>query len=220
MGDIFNLIIVLVSSIVGVVTGIYMIVNAFKSSMNDDAGCLTLVITLPIALPILGGGMMMLGWLLSELPRKAVLTCISVIVVGGLVYLIKHSKLSIANIWKSSIPILWQSIKVFAKMLLGLALLVGVGWGAVELLDSFGNTADIISLVFVLIFVLSAVFLIKFKTTRPRKASVTVTPPKKPPLTPLEKKANQLWKSGDFKNNSEYFWTEYESLIKQVKDEQ
>jgi hypothetical protein len=196
---------------------IVAVANAIKK--ND---LFTAIIYLPFGVIMIAGGGMVLLWLISELPRKVVFIGISVAVIGGVAYWVKHSKLSIADIWKNSTPVLWQSIKVFAKMLLGLALLVGVVWGAVELLDSFGNTADIISLVFVLIFVLSAVFLIKLKTNRPRKASVTVTSPpplKKPQLTPLEKKANQLWKTGDPKNNPEDFWTQYESLIKQVKDE-
>lgn len=219
MGDIFNLIIVLISSIFSLAMGVGCIVATANAIKKNDL--FAAIIYLPFGGMLTVGGGMILLWLISELPSKVVFIGISVAVTGGLAYWIKHSKLSIADIWKNSIPILWQSIKVFAKMLLGLALLVGVVWGAVELLDSFGNTTDIISLASVLVFVLSAIFLIKFKTTRPRKASLTVTssPPKKPQLSPLEKKANQLWKSGDPKNNPEDFWAQYESLIEQVKDE-
>jgi uncharacterized membrane protein HdeD (DUF308 family) len=100
---------------------IVAVANAIKK--ND---LFTAIIYLPFGVIMIAGGGMVLLWLISELPRKVVFIGISVAVIGGVAYWVKHSKLSIADIWKNSTPVLWQSIKVFAKMLLGLALLVGV----------------------------------------------------------------------------------------------
>ncbi|WP_299456026.1 hypothetical protein [uncultured Microscilla sp.] len=220
MADIFNLIIVLVSSIAAVAISIYFILNAFKS-LEDGGGILVLIISLPIALTMFVGGGMGLLWLLSQVPGNALMVSIAIIVIVSVAYLFKQSKLSLANVWASTVSTLVQSVKVFSKMLFWLALAIGIGWLALVLLDSFWNTTDTISIVSILIFIFSALYLLKFNFNfnffLKRKATIRAAPPKQPTLNSIEKKANQLWKNAEPKNDSEEFWTQYESLIQQVK---
>lgn len=56
----------------------------------------------------------------------------------------------------------------------------------------------------------------KAKIAPQRKTTVSIKPTE-PTLTPLEKKANQLWKNLEPKQDPEEFWAQYERLIKQVK---